>query len=67
MDRGIPTPELWGPEDIIIIISIITVIIIIIIIISIILSYLLIGLHAFILNVLDTFIYFILSFKMLQE
>ena len=62
MDRGIPTPELWGPEDIIIII-----IIIVIIIISIILSYLLIGLHVFILNVLDTFIYFILSFKMLQE
>ena len=63
MDRGIPRPELWGPEDIIIII----IIIIVIIIISIILSYLLIGLHAFILNVLDTFIYFILSFKMLQE
>ena len=64
MDRGIPTPEPWGPEDIIIIIIII---VIIIIIISIILSYLLIGLHVFILNVLDTFIYFILSFKMLQE
>ena len=63
MDRGIPTPELWGPEDIIKII----IFIIAIIIISIILSYLSIGLHAFILNVLDTFIYFILSFKMLQE
>ena len=51
--RDIPTSEPWGPEDIIIII-----IIIVIIIILIILSFLLIGLHVFILNVLDILISF---------
>ena len=53
--RDIPTSEPWGPEDIIIIIIII---IIVIIIILIILSFLLIGLHVFILNVLDILISF---------
>ena len=57
VDRAIPSSKQWGLEDIINIIFITIKI----------LSFLIIALHVFILDLLDTFICFILSFKMHQE